>query len=51
MKAGDKLWNGKLVSPQLAAAYNAATQRIETFEREGRAPPEELLNGRHNLLA
>ena len=51
IQAGDKLWNGALVTHCLAAAYNAATDRIAEFERRGRPIPEELLNGRHKLIA
>lgn len=51
LKAGEKLWNGAIVSPQLAAAYNAATAKIETFEKDGKPVPENLLSGRHNLIA
>jgi len=51
MKAGERLWNGVIASQWLADAYNATTARIERFEAEGRTVPEELLNGRHNLIA
>lgn len=51
LKAGDKLWNGAVVTPALAAAYNAATLKIEAFRRNGREAPDNLLNGRHNLIA
>lgn len=51
LRAGERLWNGALVTPQLAAAYNAASERIESFEAQGRPAPEQLLNGRHNLIA
>lgn len=51
MKAGDKLFSGAIVTPWLADAYNAATAKIESFERDGKPVPENLLNGRHNLLA
>jgi len=47
IKAGDKLWNGAIVTPYLARAYNALQDRIESF---GDNPPEHLLNGRNNLL-
>lgn len=49
--AGSRLWNGATVTPHLAAAYNSISERIERFEAEGRAAPEQLLNGRHNLIA
>lgn len=51
IKPGDRLWNGATVTPDLAAAYNAATDRIASFEAAGRPVPESLLNGRHNLIA
>lgn len=50
MQAGYRLWNGVVVSAQLAAAYNAASDRIAAYEAAGRPIPEELLNGRHNLI-
>ena len=50
LKAGDRLFTGAKVTDQGAAAYNSASETIEQFEREGRDPPEYLLNGRHNLL-
>lgn len=50
LKAGDKLFSGAIVSAAQAAAYNRASARIESFEREGRPVPEELLNGRHKLF-
>lgn len=50
LKAGEKLWNGKIVSTQLAAAYNAATAKINAFEKAGLPVPENILNGRHNLI-
>lgn len=51
LKAGDKLWNGATVSAQLADAYNSASAKIEAFEKAGKPVPENLLNGRHNLIA
>lgn len=51
LKAGDKLFSGAIVTAQGAAAYNRASARIASFEREGRPVPERLLNGRHNILA
>lgn len=48
---GQRLWNGATVTPHLAAAYSSLTERIERFEAEGRAAPDHLLNGRHNLIA
>jgi len=51
IQAGKKLWNGATVTPQLAAAYNRMSERIAAYEREGLSAPEQLLNGRHNLIA
>lgn len=51
LKTGERLWNGAIVTAELAAAYNAATARIEAFRAAGIPAPEWLLNGRHNLLA
>lgn len=47
----ERLWNGRIVTKPLAAAYNAINERIERFERDGLPVPEQLLNGRHNLIA
>lgn len=49
--AGERLWNGVIASHCLATAYNRLTDKIAGFERAGRKPPAELLNGRHNLIA
>lgn len=51
LSAGERLWNGATVSPQLAETYNALQSRIESFRAAGRPIPEELLNGAHNLIA
>lgn len=51
LSVGSRLWNGATVTPHLAAAYNSLSERIERFADEGRAAPEQLLNGRHNLIA
>ena len=51
LEPGQKLWNGKTVTPDLAAAYNALTDRIESFKAAGLPVPDQLLNGRHNLIA
>jgi hypothetical protein len=48
---GDKLWNGAIVSRDLARAYNSLNATIAAFERQGRPAPAHLLNGRHNLIA
>lgn len=49
MQAGQRLIYGGIATREGAAAYNAISERIESFERAGRAPPDYLLNGRHNL--
>ena len=51
LTAGEKLWNGRTVTASLAAAYNALTRKIAAFEAAGLPVPENLLNGRHNLIA
>ena len=51
LKAGERLWNGAIVTTYLAQAYNKITDRVEAFKAEGRIVPEYLLNGRHNLIA
>ena len=48
---GEKLWNGRIVTESLAAAYNALTNKISSFENAGLVVPENLLNARHNLIA
>lgn len=50
LNPGDTLWNGLAVTKDLATAYNAATAKINAFEKAGLKVPENLLNGRHNLL-
>lgn len=50
LQIGDRLWNGAIVTAELAAAYNSATQRIEAFEAAGRPAPVEIVNGRFHLL-
>ena len=50
MKQGDRLYTGAVASVEFAAAYNAATAKIEAFKAAGLPVPENLLNGRHNLL-
>lgn len=51
VEPGDMLWNGAIATPQFARAYNRVTDKILSFERAGRAAPEYLINGRHNLMA
>lgn len=48
--AGERLWNGAIVTAPLAAAYNRLTDKIAAYDRAGRKAPENILNGRHNLL-
>lgn len=50
MRAGERLYTGAIASPEFAAAYNAATAKIESFRDAGKPAPENLLNGRHNLF-
>ena len=50
LNVGEKLWNGVIVTEQLATAYNSIQSRIDGFKRDGRNVPVELLNGAHNLL-
>ena len=49
--AGERLWNGVTVTAPLASAYNRLTDKIAAYDRAGRKAPENILNGRHNLLA
>lgn len=51
LMTGETLWNGARVSHYLATSYNRLTDKIAAFEQSGRAAPQELLNGRHNLIA
>lgn len=51
IKAGERLWNGAIVSADFAATYNAMQSRIQSFKDEGKPVPEYLLNGSHNLIA
>lgn len=51
LKPGERLWNGRTVTPELARAYNAATRTIEAYRSKGLEPPERLLSGRHNLIS
>lgn len=50
LTAGEKLWNGATVTPDLAAAYNSTQQRIQAFRDAGLTVPEHILNGAHNLI-
>lgn len=51
IQAGERLWNGAIVTHCLAIAYNRLTDRILSFEREGRPVPEQVINARHKLIA
>lgn len=51
MNIGERLWNGAIVTPYLAEAYNALQARMDQFRAEGRPVPLYLLNGAHNLVA
>ena len=51
LKAGDRLWNGAIVTRGLANAYNALEDKIARFRAAGLPVPEHLLNGAHNLIA
>jgi hypothetical protein len=48
---GERLWNGAIVTPQLAAAYNKRLRMAQAWRDMGRDPPVELANGLHNLIA
>ena len=50
VKAGDKLYNGAVVTECFAKQYNAVSARIQRFIDDGREPPEYLLNGRHHFF-
>ena len=50
LKPGDRLFTGAIVTAGFAATYNAATAKIEAFRAAGKPAPENLLDGRHNLL-
>lgn len=49
LKIGERLWNGNIVTTQLAEAYNRATVEIEKRQALG-MNVDALLNGRHNLI-
>lgn len=51
IREGETLWNGARVTHCLAMAYNRLSDRIAAFDREGKRPPESLLNGRHKLIS
>jgi hypothetical protein len=47
---GEKLFNGAIVTPYLAQAYNSIQARIQSFRDAGLPVPQALLNGAHNLI-
>ena len=47
--AGEKTILGAVWTESAAKAYNAISDKIESFERAGLPAPQELLNGRHNI--
>lgn len=51
MQAGDRLWNGVIATQELARAYNRIEARMVSFETAGRPIPQQLFNGRFNLIA
>ena len=51
LKVGERLWNGAIVTPELAAAYNRTQAKIQSFRDAGKPVPENILNGAHNLIA
>lgn len=51
MREGEMLFNGACVSRYVAEAYNRVNDHIHAWEALGKNAPEQLLNGRHNLLA
>jgi len=40
-----------IAAPQFAASDNSEAARLKSCKRAGLPVPEQLLNGRHNLLA
>ncbi|MBK3745951.1 hypothetical protein G3A39_43170 [Paraburkholderia aspalathi] len=50
IKTGERLWNGAIVSADLARTYNQISAKIDGLIRDGKPAPDNLLNGRHNLL-
>ena len=50
LKADGRLWNGAIVSKQLADAYNTQNDHAHAWLALGKPVPEQILNGRHNLL-
>ena len=50
IKKGYKTITGKVLSDEEVKAYNSLTDKINDYTKKGKKPPEELLNGRHNLF-
>jgi len=48
-KAGERTIYGGTWTDCAARLYNDLSDRIASYEREGKQAPEHLLNGRHNL--
>ena len=51
LSAGDILWNGAKVTDKFAKAYNARLDSVQGWLNDGKLPPDELLNGLHNMIA
>jgi hypothetical protein len=51
LTVGERLWNGALVTPALASAYNAQQAKIARYRAAGLPVPDNILNGAHNLIA
>lgn len=47
---GFRAYNGVVFSDSQVDKYNALTAQIQTFEKEGREVPANLLNGRNNFF-
>lgn len=50
IKKGYKTITGKVLSDEEVEAYNNLTDKINSYLKKGKKPPEELLNGRFNLF-
>lgn len=51
IQGGETVWNGAKINQSMADAYNRINDHIHAWEATGRQAPEQLLNGRHNLLS
>jgi hypothetical protein len=51
LEEGDTVWGGAKIGKHQAAAYNRVNDHIHAWKAIGKEPPEQLLNGRHNILA